>query len=339
MLSGWRKALHVVETSRLDLLLGVVSNLWLMVFLAFSIEPAARQNVALGRLGLPLSLGLTALVGVGLTTAAVSLNDLLDIRHDRNFFPARPLPAGQVRRRWALLAGGLAFICALIASVPLGGESVTLALLASIAIVFYNFVGRFVPAAGVITLAVMYGLAMGIPNPHLGFAWPIALTITHVFACAAMRRTMPGSRPRLKPKDGIAIAVAWAFICLMLASFMNSRATAVLPAGGPMRWIWTGPLAAFLVFIPVAVRLIRSPKAGTRAGAQRFAQTANLWLLVYPPLWLFAGQQYTQGGVLGGLLVMAILWRRILHWLRLHSPGRGTEAIGYRLDIDRPLRG
>lgn len=336
MSSRWRKMLHLIETSRLDLLLGVVSNLWLMVFLAFAIEPPARRNPALGQLGLPLCLGLTALIGAGLTTAAISLNDVLDVRHDRTFFPSRPLPMGQFRKRWALLAGMLGFVAALIATWPLGSESITLVVVTGAAIVFYNIVGRFVPSAGVITLAVVYGLVMAIANPRLGFAWPLVLTITHVFVCATMQRSMPGSRPRLRPSDATTIAVAWVFICLMLMTLMNARHAAVLVPASMPRWIWTGPLAAFAAFVVVAVRLMRSPKAGTRAAAQRFSQVANLWLLVYPPVWLLAGERYVQGAVLLGLLLAAMAWRPVLHWVRMHAPGRAVS--GYRLDLDRPLR-
>lgn len=66
--------------------------------------------IGLGRIGVPIALVWAAVSGAALGAAGNALNDLLDVRADRQNRPDRPMAAGQVSARTAVLivvAGGL----------------------------------------------------------------------------------------------------------------------------------------------------------------------------------------------------------------------------------------
>src|SRR5689334_9902505 len=98
-----RQILSLMQLTRIALALAVISNSWLMIFLAFHIEPASGRTREMETLPLAMALALGAVVAVGLHVYGVALNDVLDARHDRLFSPQRPIPAGRVRRTIAVV--------------------------------------------------------------------------------------------------------------------------------------------------------------------------------------------------------------------------------------------
>ncbi len=298
-LTRWR------ELARPDSLAALVSGLWLMIFLAFYVEPQAQRNAALDALGLGGSLALSAVVAVGLGVFVMTLNDVLDARHDRAFAPTRPIPAGRITQRAALTWSLAGLLAALGASVALGPVSVVLALVTAGAMVFYNLAGRFVPAVGLVTLGLVIALMMVIPNPRLAFAWPILLTLTHVIAVGTVRYWLAGKRPRLTPINGWGICVGWAFWILVVLALIKVR------GGGAMRHelglIWIGPAVAtggfclltWLMLGPSAM----APRA-RRATAVRFTKLATAWLIVFNASWLLSAGLWWQTAVVLALLIV-----------------------------------
>ena len=89
------RILDAFQLTRLSLAFGAVCELWLVTLLT----RADPRYVHLPVYHMPLwkALFATGLVAIGLFAFAASLNDLLDIRHDRQFSPERPLAAGRIR--------------------------------------------------------------------------------------------------------------------------------------------------------------------------------------------------------------------------------------------------
>lgn len=307
--------MHLLELARVELLLAAVSNVWLMTFLAVAIEPAGSRNPRLDELGLPLSLALATLCALGLVGCGMSINDVVDARYDRQFAPHRPIPSGRVGARAVVSAALLSLILALGAAVWLGTASAMLALLAAVGVLFYNATGRFIPAVGIVSLGLLTAMSMLVPNPHPAFVWPVALTMTHVMACAALRYALAGRRPRLSALDGVGVCMGWAFWVLLLVTIARPRwAQGVSPiigsGGGIPGVIWVGPIVAMFAFVALTFWLLGGkvgPERSRRLAASRFGRWSGLWLIVYDFAWLASAGLWWQAGTIAGLFVLAWL--------------------------------
>lgn len=307
------RLLHVLELARFDLVLSTVSGVWLMIFLAWALEPPARQNPALAQLGLPLALLLGAVVSAGLSGCGMALNDVLDARHDRAFAPTRPIPTGRVDVPVAVAAAMLSLLVALAAALLFGHLSALLGLLAAAGIIFYNLTGRFVPSVGVLTIGLLQALIMLIPNPQLSFAWPILLAMMHVMACAALRHWVSAKRPQLSGRDGSLICVGSAFWCLLVVALMRVRSAGEL-AGEPQadwlpRWVWVGPTLAAAALLVTVGWMLRDRLASAqrrRDIAPSLARVSAVWLILYDVSWLGSAGLWWQCLVLAGLLGAAV---------------------------------
>ena len=306
MTQGLNKLDHLKALVRLDFVLALISGQWLMTIMAFYVEPEPRQSPALIGLGLFLSLVLSTLVAGGLGVFVLALNDVLDARHDRAFAPGRPIPSGRVSQRVALSVAMTGLLIGIAAAVPFGPISVELALVTAGAMVFYNVAGRFVPAVGVVTLGLVIGLMMAIPNPKLTFAWPILLTMTHVTAAATFRYLLAGKRPRLTPIHGWLICVGWAFWVLVMIVLIRLRDDDALR--DQLGLVWVGPAAAMLVLLMI-VWLMLGPSAlnakARRGTAARFTKLAAAWLIVFHTAWLWSAGLWWQGMLVLTLLMLA----------------------------------
>lgn len=297
---------HLQELVRPDFVAAMVSGQWLMVFLAFYIEPEARRNPALSSLGFAAALGLSAVVAGGLAVFMLALNDVLDARHDRAFAPTRPIPSGKITQRLALSLAMAGLLSALGASVAFGPVSVEISLATAGAIVFYNVAGRFVPAVGIVTLGLVLGLMMVIPNPRLAFAWPIMLTMTHVIATATLRYFLAGKRPRLTAINGWGICVGWAFWILVVLALIRVRDGQAIRHH--LGLIWIGPALAVTGFSLVAWLMLGPTSlapGARRATAARFTKLAAAGLIVFEASWLLSAGFLWQAGLVLSLLILA----------------------------------
>ena len=301
------KLTRLLALTRPDVLPALVSGLWLMVFLAFDIEPADRRNPALDAMGQALALACSAVIAGGLGVFMMAMNDALDARHDRAFQPDRPIPSGQVTQRAAFGLAMAGLLASLGAAVALGPVSIMLALAAAGAIVFYNVAGRFVPAVGIVTLGLVVGLLVVIPNPRLAFAWPILLTMTHVIASATLRYWLAGKRPRLSPIDAWGICMGWAFWILVVLVLTRVRAKGV--SHEPLDAVWVGPTLAAVGFV-LLTWLLLGPSAliphARRGTAARFTRLATAWLILFNSSWLLSAGLWWQGIVL--LFLLPLGW-------------------------------
>lgn len=329
--------------TRLGLVLSAVSGGWLMAYLAFAVEPAAQRNPVLDSLGLGLTLLAATGAALGLGVCAVALNDILDRRQDRVLSGAggaenKPVATGEVSAGAAAVVAVGALLVAVLSAGALGPTSLKLAVLLGAGVLFFNVAGRFVPAVGIVTLGLLQGLALALPNPLASFAWPVLLTMTHVMGCGLVRHHLENKRPRLRPRDVWGVLLGWGFWSLTVLLLINFRRPPGSPPGSApgisetisLTWVWVGPAAAVLGFFLVSWWTLRRKPPGGPAGeqlpsilgrgrSQRFRRLSVGWLMVYDAAWLASAGLWWQGLSVLGLLGLVVLAARASH-------GRGVDA-------------
>ncbi|MBB6430652.1 hypothetical protein [Algisphaera agarilytica] len=331
-------AAQLLGMTRLGLVLSTVSGAWLMTYLAFAIEPEAHRNAELIRLGLGWALLAAGGTALGLSVCAVALNDVLDRRQDRALAldaagDDKPVAEGRVSVRAATAVAIGALLVAVFSAGALGQTSFRLAVLLGAGVLFYNFAGRFVPAVGIVTIGLLHGLMMAVPNPETGFAWPVWLTLSHVMACGLVRHHLENKRPRLKPRDIWAVLLGWGFWSLMILLLIGTRRETGQAAVGGL--VWIGPVLATLGFPLVAMWVTRAGSAVAKPGLipilgvgspRRFRRLSVGWLMVYDAAWLWSLGLWWQGLTVVGLLALVVLAAWLAHDKHAH-PDRIIDEL------------
>jgi hypothetical protein len=313
--------LSVLRLTRLALACSAVADIWLVALWSRQVERRSPGDIA----DLPMLLGLCAGIGVGMYVFGSTLNDVLDARRDRLFDRTRPVASRQISITHAMVIALVALLVALFCSVPLGSRSVVVCLTCAALVVFYNAVGKHLPALGVLTLATIRAVHMLIVDPGLDFLWPIWLNMTHVMFTAALVHRLAGKRPHLAPQELWALAGGWVFWTLIMIFWMTDRGA----GRGDMPWLWIGPIVAGLAAVPIGVMLLQRA-ADQRAAAQTIRRAAAVWLIVYDASWFVSAGLWSAAAVLGALLCVALtgLWlTRQLDLAVQHAP---------RYQSDRP---
>ncbi len=324
-----RKILNIMHLLRMELVLTAVSDAWLMVFLAYTLEPAGFVSQSLTSMPLALVLVLAGVVAAGLAAYGLALNDVLDVRHDRAFRPDRPIPAGRIRLTTALSTAVIALLTSLCAASVMSEGSFLLAALVAGGILFYNTTARFLPATGVIVLALLRMLHMFIANPDASFIWPIWLNFSYTIATAAAVHVLVAKRPRLAAGSWWLLAAAWTFWTLALLGWMHWRHAQHVDLPPT---IWAGPVVALAGFAIVVLLLInrtsRNPRL-RRPTALLFSKLALLWLIVLNASWLLAAGYFRQSLAQLGLFVFALA----ITWLVASHERQSKPSPGYRLHL------
>lgn len=335
MTRRWQQLIRMVVYARLELVVPAVANNWLAIFLADRVETIESTNPMLAQMSRGWAMALAAVVAIGLGIYALAVNDMMDIRHDRAFSPERPLAAGRVGLPAAVLVAFLCLMSAIAASLFLGGrDSVLLCLLAAGATLFYNAIGKFIPAVGITTLALIWALGMAIPNPTMVYAWPVWLTFTHVMGCTLAVHVLEGKRPRLRGHDWLGVCGSWAFWTLVLLLWMNTRAGYLGPGGVGRAGLWAGPLLGVGGFLVAAFWSLQDrmrPLRLRRAAAADLRTLAIIWLIAFNAGWLLSAGAILPGLFMLGLFALAAASRRLgtmlEHWampepeFRVEPPG------------------
>lgn len=323
-------AAQLLGMTRLGLVLSAVSGGWLMTYLAFAVEPTAHRNPELQTLGLGWALLASGGAALGLGVCAVALNDVLDRRQDRAMGLAsggggaggddKPVAAGRVSAGAATSVAIAALLVAVLSAGMLGVTSFRLAVLLAAGVLFYNLAGRFVPAVGIVTLGLLHGLALALPNPVAGFAWPVLLTMSHVMGCGLVRHHLENKRPRLRPRDAWGVLLGWGFWSLTVLLLIGyRRETGEAAVGGE---VWIGPAVAAAGFLAAAAWVMRErpdgrpPRFVTVLGAarpRRFRRLSVGWLVVYDAAWLWSLGLWWQGFTVLGLLALVVLAASLAH--------------------------
>ncbi|MDH3583988.1 MAG: UbiA family prenyltransferase [Phycisphaerae bacterium] len=301
--------------SRLPLVFTAIANIWLVTLLS--------RSAALGDGTWPhwTILALTAAVATGLYVFGMTLNDVLDSRHDRTFAPARPIPSGRISPGAALALGIAALLLALAATLPLGRTSTLTALICAALILLYDAAGKHVPALGLLLLGIIRAVHMLIADPSLAFCWPVWLTLSHVVALSTICYRLEDKRPALSPRAGWLVLGSWAFMTMGMVAWMSHVDGLWFPRAP---WIWLAPTAAALLFLAFAARLLHRAKAARSAGGG-LMKLGLLWLIVYDAAWLLGAGLWTQAAVVGALLPLA--WSAM--WGVHHLRAAATAVTGF----------
>jgi 4-hydroxybenzoate polyprenyltransferase len=168
------------------------------------------------------SLSLLAM-SIGLYSFGMVMNDIVDNRRDLYLHPNRPLVSGRFSMQEAYLlaaallivgfGGGMCF------AVGFGGGLMSLFFLVwtLLLIFFYNLMGKFVGAVGILTLGLTRFFHASIAQSHLPVVWHPLVLLDHVAILSAICYYLEGKRPRLSRVHWIASAAGLIGLNLFLA--------------------------------------------------------------------------------------------------------------------------
>lgn len=313
------KTWSVLSVTRIALAASAVADIWLIALWSRLVEGRLPGDIH----SMPLLLAWTAGVGVGLYVFGSTLNDALDLRRDRLFDPARPIPARHIGLMHTLVLGLCALLLALGCSLALGIRSALAALVCAALILFYNAAGKHLPAIGVLCLALIRAANMLVADPGIDFLWPIWLNMTHVMFTAALVHRLARKRPYLAPQELWALTGGWVFFTLLLVFWMTTR-----PYGrADLSLLWIGPVSAGLLALPLG-RWLLSRAPDDRAAAQRLRHAAAVWLIVYDATWFLSIGMRWPAALMGWLLLVCLLGL----WFTRRLESGLTRGAAYQAD-------
>lgn len=271
-----------IQLTRLTMAFGAISDVWFVILLTRADGRYADLPVSTLPLAGVLAAG--ALVAIGLFAYGASLNDVLDARHDATFSPDRPIPAGRIRLGQAIIVTVAALLAAMLAAGTLGMGAWRVALLTATAILFYNAVGKHIPAFGIVAIGVVHALHMLIPNHELGFTLPVWLVMTHACVIATLVHELEDKRPRITQRSAAGALTGW-LVCSGIVIALGAWRGDLWPVEvSTLALLWPG--AAVAGFALVAWHKTRriSP---TRA-AEKLKRYGAMWQSLYGAAWLMA---------------------------------------------------
>lgn len=309
---------------RLPLVFAPLANVWLMVFLARYLEQPAHRSAALSDWGLAGGLGWSVPVVLGLHIYATTLNDLLDIRHDRLFRPDRPLPAGWLGVRQVLPVCLAGLLVAVLCSLALGSWSLLVTGAMGILVLFYNAIGKYLGAVGLASLGLMVVLMMLLPNPPAAFLWPVWMNFAHLSLVLTLAYVWEGKRPRLTAGHWWLLWGWWIFLTLVLFGWIRWREVPTVgweasAVGVSSRVeLWMVPAAATVLFAGLVLAMYLWTRRGERFRRRRRAGAVLgfvgvVWMIVYDAGWLLGLRRWVPALVLLGLVPLSLglhLWLR-----------------------------
>jgi len=279
-----RQMIAALKLTRFSVAIGAIADIWLILLITKSDSGYVGTSVY----GLPWwsSLFATAVVAVGICGFAAALNDTIDARHDATFHPSRPIPSGWIPIAQAVVLMICSLLIALLAASFLGAWPVRMGLLTAAAILFYNIVGKHIPAVGLVSVGLIYAAHMLIANIELTFTLPVWLVMTHVMICAIAMYYLEDKRPRISFRGWIGIILGWIFWSVVLCSGPFARYGTLLPEDVSMTsLLW--PLAAVALFA-VTMRWKISHARTPMLAAEKVRRYGSLWECVYAASWLLA---------------------------------------------------
>jgi geranylgeranylglycerol-phosphate geranylgeranyltransferase len=131
-----------------------------------------------------LSILLASLVTILISSSANAWNDYLDIEIDKINQPQRPLPAGMVKPRTAVIFAVLAALISIVVAAFINPPSLVIAIVANVLLFLYSWklkstvlLGNFTVASISAMSAIFGGVAAGNVKPSLWLALIIAVAI------------------------------------------------------------------------------------------------------------------------------------------------------------------
>lgn len=286
---------------------GAVADVWLVILLSRALS-SSDDPIPIVSMPLLSALALGAVVAVGLFAYGASLNDVLDARHDSAFSPERPIPAGRIRAGQAIVVTVGALLIAILAAQAMGLLALQMTLLTAVGILFYNAAGKFIPAAGMISIGLIHAVHMYIPNAELGFTWPAWLVMTHAMAIAYSSHLLEGKRPRITRHATAAMLGSWMLWSGVIIGLGFWRGGAWPERASAVNVLW--PTLAVAGFVAMA----RWKTAGMNGvtAAEKLRRYGAMWQALYGSAWLLMLDLKTQAIWVGAFALLGFCGMTIL---------------------------
>ena len=231
-----------------------------------------------------------AFVSIGLYGFAMSLNDIIDRRRDRQMSPNRPLPSGRIGVRTAHIVCGMLALLALFGGetytnvAPNAGMSLVLVVFTGALIVFYDVAGKYLAPLGLLSLGLIRFFHAAIAAPSLPVFWHPLLLMNHFTLVSTVTYAWEHKRPALRRRHWWAVVAGLASFDLLAITLFWWRwhiTRAGFPGGAlDIRPALLVPASAAAIFFALAV-WIRRNSANSRAAGQTLMLTGLMWLIVY----------------------------------------------------------
>jgi hypothetical protein len=286
-----RKMIAALKLTRFSIAIGAIADIWLVLI----ITKYDSGYVATSVYQIPWfpALFATAVVAIGLCGFAATLNDTVDARHDATFHPTRPIPSGWIPIAQAVVLMVSSLLLSLLAASFLGAWPVRMGLLTAAAILFYNVVGKHVPAVGLVSVGLIYASNMLIANIELTFTLPILIVMTHAMVCSIAMYHLEDKRPRLSTRGWLGVFLGWMFWAVVLCGGPLVKNGTLLPDGmNVFALLW--PLAAIAGYA-VTIRWKLARARTPLLAAEKIRRYGALWECIYAASWLFALGLITPG--------------------------------------------
>lgn len=319
----------VLRVTRVTTAFAAVSNVWFVVLWS-RVAPGENPGELATASLWALLLGATG-SAVGLFAFGACLNDILDMRQDRQFKPDRPLASGSLGLEAAAWIVAMTLIVAVLGATPFGTKGVVLTLVVAAAILAFNGAAKFVPGIGIVLLGLIYAGQMLVPNFDLRFLFPVWLVMSHTLMVAGLAHAAARKVPRITARAWWAAVAGWVFWSAVLLGVGWWRS-----GGGPVgrsvwpAWVdlgaglWPGLLwIGFLVFVLGKMRTIGQ---GPRA-SEKIWRYGSLWLPLYGCGWMVGSGHPGAALILGGLAAAGFLGMTVLRELY----GLLEQPVGFRV--------
>lgn len=332
------RLLALLQLTRAALAFTAIADVWTVLLLRLKPEQGGGPEPSM--LWTILQMLVASLVSAGLYGFGMSLNDLLDARHDRLFAPRRPIPSGRIAPRTAILVALLLLMVSLLAAAmlsALGGSTLPgtrsddwlpwpffFAFATAILIVIYDGFSKYLGGVGILTLAAIRSLHCLIGQPKTPFLFLSMFLLTHIFLISLLGYYWENKRPRLR-RTNVSLGILGLLIGNGLAVwYMYHRGTFELPVM-PML---IGPSIAAAVFGLWVCWLWQSKKLSNQQKGDHLMLLGLFWLFVYDASMLFSNGQW-----LAGVSVMLLFICAIGSFFVLRTLGRMiTVRMEYRLE-------
>lgn len=313
------KLLTVLQLTRMALVFTAISNVLAGLLLRVYLDPRDGGSFTYWHAFL------VAIVAGGLYGFGMSLNDIIDRRRDRLLASHRPLPSGRIGIVAAhVICGSLALLAVIAAFVfaqlsPRGQVSLAVVLWCIALIAFYDLIGKYLVAAGLVALGLIRFFLAAVPQPMLLVPWHPLLLFNHVAILSAVCYVLERKRPAftrrhlLATVGGIVLANLAVVVVLWQRRTGASFDPRLIADTLALRWTLLYVLAAVAGFAVVSVLILRRERE-RRAAGQQLMLAGLLWLIVYDAAFALAYVGRMQATVLIALLPASYLSVQVMRW-------------------------
>ena len=318
-----RRLLGVLQLTRMALVFTAIADSFTTLLLLANSRHGAPENpewiLTPGRY---LSV---AAMSIGLYGFGMSLNDIIDLRRDRQLAPHRPLPSGRVGMITAHVICGLLMLLALGGggyywSVSHDWRSFLFVVIAMSLIWFYDAAGKYLVALGIVTLGLIRFFHCLVPAPQIPVLWHPLLLFNHVAILSTIAYGWEQKRPPLTRIHLLVIAAALLIIdaiAMVTLGTHRGEGDPLVAFQFDQSMTWTNglllPIGAVIAFILVGI-YIRWRTPGLRDAGQKLMLYGLLWLTIYDACFVFAYVGWWEGLLMLLFFPAGWLFVQLMRW-------------------------